>query len=280
MDFSYFDQESYSDLVLYILKEKKNVEDVSLNKKQLSEKLGLQQSHLSRFFAGEVFLNSDHHYLLKKEYDFNKDESEFLDCLYDISKTGLESRSAELLKKKKAIRLNAKDAKKSLQTGSNVENLNSENLILYYHQPYHMIVHMLLICESIGSSTKLQEKLIQEKLGIPQLYLVQILERLRDLKFICIVNNKYQVAKPAMHLEKSSPFQKTYQAIMKNFSQNYLLQFPDKAIQNYSVTFTLSDKNMEQASSLFLKLVKDLQDLSLHEKPDNCYQFNLDFFKY
>ncbi len=279
-DFNYYDFETYADLVAYLLENRKTTEGKIINKKELSEKVRIQASQLSRFLKHENHFSSDHHYLLKSIYKLNSLESEFINVLFEYSKTSLEQRKTNLKKRIIELKAQGKDFKNSLSTGVSLENHLSNEQILYYHQPLHMVIHMFLI------SKKHTVKSINElssKLGISKTKIFEVLARLKKLNYINYDDSKtseIKVISKAVHLEKDSPFQSSFQMSMKNFSQSYLLQFPEKAKQNFAVTFTLSENNIQKAESLILNCIKELQGLAIHSTPDHVAQFNLDFFTY
>lgn len=237
---------------------------------KLAKAISCQPAYLSRCLKDKTHLTTDQILALSRYWSLSSSETEYLVCLLEIAKAGVEENKIYFQKKIDYLRKENENLKKLVKRDS-LELIQDQ--ALYYSSWMWMALHFASSIEKYQNTISLSQKF-----NIPESQVIFILEKLKSLKLVIKKGDHWIFNSGEFHLEKSSPLISTHHQNWRNKavadSQN-----PQSDGIHYSAVYTLSEKDFLKIKNEVLKWIELSNSIVVNSKEEEITCLNLDFFR-
>jgi hypothetical protein len=198
------------------------------------------------------------------------DESEYLRLLLEVERTGLAERKAILQSLIKEIQREKLQTKRHISAGT----LEETNMMSYYLEPLHQIVHVAFAIPRYQSNPRL----LAHELGIPMVQFERILNQLENLRLIQRDQKSVQLLIEDLHLPRDSAFYRPWINQVKLMSLHRMQQNEGKDSYAFSVTFSADEESRKQILGKFLDFLQSTEQKVKAAEQENVYQLSFELF--
>jgi uncharacterized protein (TIGR02147 family) len=210
-------------------------------RKELSEFIGCQVSHISNVLSGSGHFNPEQAEAASRFFGLSSQEIEFFLMLIQYNRAGTESL------KKFYSQLLQERQKKSLLLKNRLEmpdSLQHEDEAIYYSSWHYAAIHVLLSIKQFQT-----REAIAKKLDVPLPRVDQVLEFLAKTGLCRKEGVRNLIVKPLLHLDKSSPLISKHHTNWRLKTMMALDQNNDENL-HYSSVFTVSKKDFPRVREI------------------------------
>ncbi len=238
--------------------------------RKFAQALGMHTTLVSQVFNGDKDLNLDQASDLSDFLGLNAAEADYFLTLVEHARA-----ASYRLKQKLQTRLeNSREKSKTLKTHiDESQDLSDENKAIFYSRWYYAAIHLLVEIEKFNAPEE-----IAKHLNLPIAGVREALEFLTGVGLCLKQNNKYKVGKTRTFIPKDS-------FLVTRHHQNWRLR-SQLAMENLSVDelvvtapVTLTKNDAELVHREIIQLIKGLNKMIEHPKPEVAYCLNVDWFK-
>ncbi len=271
-----FNSLSYVEIISNILKTRKKVNS-QFTFSRLAEAMGIQKTYVSRVMKGDAHFTSDQLYLACKFFEFNEEETDFLQLLLEIARCQINARRKILMTRARKIQDRHRETKTTL-AAEIVETPQSTSYQSYYLDPLNLIVHTYLSIPQFRDNPKL----LTHKLRLSTSGLEKILQTLQKLSLIRWNRNteSYEVLKDHLHLAGDSHINPAYQTLMRVASNDHCLRLRAEKKFNLAVTLSADTEAKNKIHDEFLVFLKAIEKYVRQASSEDVYQMNFDLFSW
>ena len=240
----------------------------------IAENVRMPKSYISKVMNGKADFNPDQLYLVCKYLCLDTITHSYLELLLDYSRCSLQIRKHELIR-------NIQDFQEQHLTTENHINadenpLSTQDLMIYYLDPMHQVVHVSLDLPHIGRDYL---KLI-DLLGLEESRLREIVTNLESMRLISLHNGKVSLVQKSIHLPKTSPIYRPWLSQLKLLSLERLDKTPVDDKYSFSVLFSASDDVRKSIKSKFLDFLSSIEKEVKDSDPQHSLQMSFELFKW
>jgi len=232
----------------------------------------IPKSYLSRVIHGKADLNADQMYLICKFLNFDNDESEYMQLLLEMEKTGLKERRNKLVEIVSSRQLEKLDTKHHLETS--LAAPTSNELGTYYLSPLMQIVH---VCLSINRYARNPHQLATD-LKISQSKLNNIILTLERLQLIKRSKESIQLLARKIHLPKDSDLYSAWRNQIRLLGMHQMGEVSPENLYSFSVVFSTTKTVRKAIQAKFLEFISEVEKLSANSIEEEAFQLNFDLF--
>jgi uncharacterized protein (TIGR02147 family) len=241
-------------------------------KSSLARRLNTQSSYISQILNDQAKLSLEQAFESTFFFQMNSIESKYFLLMNQFERAGTENLK-EFYKKEMQVVWMAKDnLQKRFENESEI--LPEEAKEQYYSEWIYLATHVLVSIPEFNTPSKIAMKLraTQEKIE-------HVLQFLVDYNFLDLTNNKYNVGKRSLHLEKNSLHQFRHQLNWRLKAVQQLQNTMDDKNINYAGVYSLSKKDAEQIKENIVRLLKENLKIVAPSKEEVMYCTLIDFFE-
>lgn len=237
---------------------------------KISEALSCQNSHVTRVLREEVHLTPDQAFLLCQFMKLTDSESHFFMKLVDYERASNINYRNDLKKQLSLLKQEQEDLSKRFKEN---EITQKENEMVFYSQWLWTAIHSL-----IAISQYQTEYALSKRLGVDEKTIKEYLEKLLKMGLAQKKNERWIHAGGSIHLSKDSPMVSVHH---NNWRLRAVADSQDKNSSglHYTVTQSLSVKDMDNMKALFLRTIDDYKKIAEPSVSEEVICFNLDFFE-
>ncbi|PIU00465.1 MAG: hypothetical protein COT74_05930 [Bdellovibrionales bacterium CG10_big_fil_rev_8_21_14_0_10_45_34] len=239
-------------------------------RKQLADFIGCQVSHISNVTSGSGHFNQEQAEAAARFFGLNNYETEFFLLLIQFERAGTAALKSFIERQLDHRQKKFTTLKRRLKIP---ESLPAEAEALYYSSWHYGAVHILLSVQQLQT-----RELIASKLEIPQTKVDEILSFLTQSGICKKEGQRYQLIRPLLHLDKSSPHIIRHHS---NWRLKSLLSL-DRMNENdlrYSAAFTLSQKDYSYVKERLTKALSEIFETIKVSDEEDAAVICLDLFK-
>ncbi len=256
------------------LVEHKRQADRSFNYQNMSEKMRVPKSYLSKVVNKKAHLNQDQLFLACDFLGLTNDKRYYMELLLDHAKTGLNSRKKVLKGYIDSVR------KKELKSQNVLEvkevNPESTQYSQYFLNPLHRIIHVSLTIPKYANRPK---KLAQD-LMISEERVDESIQLLKELEIIEFNGVSWDIKIANLHLDQDSYIFKPSQNQLKAFGNWRKEQAQDPEDKNFTVVFSADQKCRDEVKAKFLGFISEVQKSVEGSENKQTFQMNFDLFSW
>ncbi|HYX37544.1 MAG TPA: DUF4423 domain-containing protein [Oligoflexus sp.] len=242
----------------------------STSYQDLSQFMRVTKSHLSRVIHSRAELNYDQLYLLCKYFQLKGDECDYLKLLLELERTALAERKKILQNQIKEMQREKLQTKRHISAGA----LQETNMMSYYLEPIHQIVHVAFAIPRYQANPQL----LANDLALSSAQFERILKQLEDLRLIQRLQKGVQLLIEDLHLPRESVFYRPWINQVKLMSLHRMQQTEAKDTYAFSVTFSADDDARKQILGRFLDFLQSTEQKVKTAAQDHVYQMSFELF--
>ncbi len=239
-------------------------------RKELAESIGCQISHITNVLAGPAHFSQEQAEAASRFFGLNAQETEFILLLVQYLRAG----TVSLKKFYENLIQERQDKFTALKNRLRMpDSLREQEETRYYSGWQFSAIHVLL---SIPGCQK--REAIAKKLEIPLAKVDEILSFLVSAGLCRKDGQHYQIARPLLHLDKTSPLISKHHT---NWRLKSIMSL-DKASEldlHYSSVFTLSEEDYPRVREILTKAISEALKVITVSTEETAATICLDLFK-
>lgn len=236
----------------------------------LSEKIGVQPSHITNVIKGRNHFSSDQLCAIGIELNLTQEEINFLDLLKEWERSEHPVRKSTLLKQIQQTRAQKLRLEKELKIAP--PSFLKEEMESYYLDPNFELIHLYLGTKKAPTDSHTIAKIW----NFPEEYVEQIITFLRSKGLIEKQKTTWLTKPIHQLLPTSSSLCKPQQMLKRLRVLDVLQKNPTIDAYTFSATLTMTEDSKLYIQGLFLEFIKEIEKEVLKSQPENIYHLQFD----
>ncbi len=264
-----YDYTDYRDAIKSLVSQRKKV-DSRFTFERLAEHIRVQKPYLSKVLSEKAHFSSDQLYLTLRYLDLKSDQKDFLNLLFEFSRTAIKTRKEELLKTLQLIREQQKRSEKFIQ--AKAVATSAEEIALYYLDPLHQYIHVFLSVEKYRANPES----IAEVLGVARTRIFECIKNLENMGIIESSEEGIKIKERNFHLPKTSNLYPAWRERVRIFLLQKMQSTETDKQYNFAMTFSADKNTYAKIQKMFLDFLKEA-DASIKTAPyEDVFQLTFD----
>lgn len=266
---------NYTDYIKYIQEIISANSSIRGYQSRLSEAAKVHNSYFSKVLSGAVDLTLDQAIQLADFWHFNQEEKEYLICLVNYRRAGVQTLKNVLQKQIETLQKNYTELSKRLKQA---KVITPEKQLLYYSLWYYCAIHMLLLIPEYQNVDILAKRLALEKKIV-----VEALNVLQEIGLIRKNGENWKVTENDLHLSNKALWGNLFHANWRQRTSLHLLnnlnRIQDNNELHFSSLYAISKKDFKLIKDKFIDLIEKTREIAQKSKEEEVYFFSVDAFE-
>lgn len=266
-----YKENDYRKILRSLVEERKKI-DATVNFQAMAEFCGCPKSYLSKVLAGQANLNSDQIFLACDYLTLKEMDRCYISLLLESERTEIPGRKKILEKEIAALKVRCIESKEHITADIQSSGKND----VYYYDPLNQIVHLCLSVEKFRRNPMR----IAPALKTAPSKIIRAIDTLEELGYIERMGDEILVRENHIHLARTAKVYKTWRNELKLASIAHLNQSSEDEDYSFSVIFSGNTEARESIRQLFLKFLKETEDIVKKAPSESVYQMSFDLFEW